>query len=82
MVEREKIKLILTRIPGIENSRYALHHDRPHDHPGHHDHHPDQHNQQLALLSGTVAAPPGRNNLSIDCSLGLAPGHFLNALNV
>ena len=24
MVEREKIKLILTRIPGIENSRYAL----------------------------------------------------------
>ena len=24
MVKREKIKLILTRIPGIENSRYAL----------------------------------------------------------
>ena len=24
MVEREKMKLILTRIPGIENSRYAL----------------------------------------------------------
>ena len=24
MVEKEKIKLILTRIPGIENSRYAL----------------------------------------------------------
>ena len=24
MVEREKIRLILTRIPGIENSRYAL----------------------------------------------------------
>ena len=24
MVEREQIKLILTRIPGIENSRYAL----------------------------------------------------------